>query len=59
MTDKTPEELYQERNKRVSEAVRLQIPHRVPIVLSFGYFPAKYAGITCALTMTMTGAGSP
>jgi hypothetical protein len=45
---KTPDELYRERLKRVEDAIQLKIPDRVPIALSLGYFPAKYAGITCA-----------
>jgi hypothetical protein len=44
---KTPEELYKERAKRVEDAIQLKVPDRVPIVLSLGFFPAKYAGITC------------
>ena len=44
---KTPQELYQEREKRVADAIRLTIPDSVPISTILGYFPAKYAGITC------------
>lgn len=44
--DKAPEELYQEREKRVNETIRLQVPDRVPVMSLFGFFPAKYAGIT-------------
>ncbi|MBN2240725.1 MAG: hypothetical protein JW712_13200 [Dehalococcoidales bacterium] len=47
MEEKSKEQLFQEREKRVSEAVQLKVPDRVPIEMSFGYFPAKYAGITC------------
>ncbi len=47
MTEKTTEQLYQEREKRVSDAIQLKIPDRVPIEMSFGYFPAKYTGVTC------------
>ena len=43
----TPGRLYQEREKRVNDAIQLQIPDRVPIVTTLGYFPAKYTGITC------------
>ena len=46
--DKTPDQLYRERLKRVEDAIQLKIPDRVPIALSLGYFPAKYGGITCA-----------
>ena len=45
--DKTPEELYREREKRVWEAVRLEVPDRVPLEIAFSYFPAKYTGISC------------
>ncbi len=45
--DKTPQELYQEREKRVSDAIELKIPDRVPVMLELSYFPARYAGITC------------
>jgi len=47
LAEKTTEELYQEREKRVSDAIQLKIPDRVPIEMSFGYFPGKYLGITC------------
>ena len=45
---KTPQQLYEERVKRVEDAIQLKKPDRVPIALSLGYFPAKYAGISCA-----------
>ncbi|UCG67350.1 MAG: hypothetical protein JSW12_10360 [Deltaproteobacteria bacterium] len=44
---KTPEELYQEREKRVTDTIHHKIPDRVPVMLELNYFPAKYAGITC------------
>jgi hypothetical protein len=44
---KTGAELYQERLKRLEDAIQLKVPDRVPIFVSFGYFPAKYAGVTC------------
>ena len=47
MAVKTTEQLYQERNKRVNDAIQLKVPDRVPIEMSFGYFPGKYTGITC------------
>ena len=49
MPEKTTEELFQERNKRVNDAIQLKIPDRVPIELSFGYFPARYTGIPCSV----------
>ena len=44
---KTPEELFKERSKRVEDAVQLKLPDRVPVAPNFGFFYAKYAGITC------------
>lgn len=49
--EKTPEELYQEREKRVSDAIQLKVPDRVPIAPFVGFFPAKYAGITAEEAM--------
>jgi hypothetical protein len=46
--NKSPEELYQERAKRVDDALNLRMPDRVPLEIAFGYFPARYNGITCA-----------
>ncbi len=46
--DKTGEQLYLEREQRIQNAIQLKMPDRVPIMLNLGYFPAKYAGITCA-----------
>ena len=45
--EKTAEQLYQEREKRVVDAIELKTPDRVPIVVSFDYFAAKYNGMTC------------
>ena len=44
--NKTPEELYQEREKRVLDAIALKKPDRVPILPLFSFFVAKYAGMT-------------
>jgi hypothetical protein len=33
--------------KRVTDAIQLKIPDRVPSITGMGYFPAKYTGITC------------
>jgi hypothetical protein len=46
-SDKTPEQLYEERIKRIDDATRIEVPDRIPIITSFSYFPAKYTGITC------------
>lgn len=45
--EKSQEEHYQERMKRIEDAVQLKIPDRVPTLVDFGYYAAKYAGITC------------
>lgn len=41
---KPPEELYEEREKRVRDAIELKEPDRVPVVLTMNYFPARYVG---------------
>jgi uroporphyrinogen-III decarboxylase len=43
---KTPEKFYQEREKRVLDAIALKKPDRVPILAMFGFFPARYSGMT-------------
>jgi hypothetical protein len=49
--EKSPEELYSERTKRVDDAIQLKVPDRVPVLLHFAFFPANYAGMTCAEAM--------
>ncbi len=44
---KTQEPGIKERTQRVEDALALKVPDRVPLVISFGLFPAKYGGITC------------
>ncbi|MBI4296471.1 MAG: hypothetical protein HY667_05085 [Chloroflexi bacterium] len=46
--NKSPEELYEERERRVREAIQLKEPDRVPVVLGMAYFPARYTGIQTA-----------
>ena len=48
---KTAAQLFEEREKRVNDAVALRAPDRVPILLLTGFFPAYYAGITCEEAM--------
>ncbi|HUT72179.1 MAG TPA: uroporphyrinogen decarboxylase family protein [Desulfatiglandales bacterium] len=48
---KTPEELYEERTKRVLDVVQLKVPDRVPFMPFFHFFHAKYGGITCQEAM--------
>lgn len=45
---KSPEELYEEREKRVRDVIQLKVPDRVPVCLAMGYFPARYTGVSCA-----------
>ena len=44
MPSKSPAELYEEREKRLRDAIELRIPDRVPVVLTTNYFPARYVG---------------
>ena len=44
---KTPVDLYREREQRVTDAIQLKKPDRIPVMLELSYFPAKYTGITC------------
>ena len=44
--EKTAEELYREREKRVLDAVALEKPDRVPLMVMFSFFPARYSGMT-------------
>jgi len=48
---KTPQDVYQEREKRLNDAIQLKVPDRVPIAPLFTFFAAKYAGITCQEAM--------
>ncbi|MBN1630462.1 MAG: hypothetical protein JW990_11905 [Thermoleophilia bacterium] len=38
--------LFQDRQKRFDDAIRLEVPDRVPLEINFGYFPAKYCGVS-------------
>jgi hypothetical protein len=42
----TPERLYIEREKRVTDAIERRVPDRVPIIVRFHFFPARYTGAT-------------
>ena len=44
--EKTAEQLYAEREKRVMDAILMKIPDRVPVQVSPAYFPARYVGLT-------------
>jgi hypothetical protein len=46
--DQTAAQLREEREKRITDAIHLRIPDRVPVICGMGYFPAKYVGIPCS-----------
>jgi len=46
--EKTARQIRQEREKRITDAIQLKMPDRVPIICAMGYFPAKYVGIPCS-----------
>ncbi len=45
--DKSPEQLYKERIKRVEDATQLKVPDRVPIMATPHFFPTNIAGVSC------------
>jgi hypothetical protein len=45
---KTVEQLRNEREKRVRDALELKIPDRVPVSVNTGVFAARYAGLTAS-----------
>jgi hypothetical protein len=49
--NKSPEALFEERERRVNDAVALKAPDRVPVMALSGFFPAHYGGITCETAM--------
>ena len=44
---KSARQLLGEREQRITDAIELRVPDRVPVQLFLMYFPAKYTGITC------------
>ena len=42
---KTPDQLYEEREKRVRDTIALKEPDRVPVDVRMTYFPARHNGI--------------
>ena len=44
--EKTTQELYKERTKRVMDAVALKVPDRVPFMPFISFFHARFGGIT-------------
>jgi hypothetical protein len=49
--DETPGRLYDEREKRVMDAIELRTPDRLPTIVRFHFFPARYAGATAEQLM--------
>jgi hypothetical protein len=47
----TAQRLYAEREKRVTDAIESRLPDRVPIIVRFHFFPARYAGTTVQAMM--------
>jgi hypothetical protein len=46
--EETGKQHFDERQRRIQDAIQLKVPDRVPVWLQdAGYFPAKYVGITC------------
>ena len=45
------EAAYKERARRVADVIQLKVPDRVPVVPSFGMFPALDNGYTCEEVM--------
>jgi hypothetical protein len=48
---KEAEQAYKARARRVADVIQLKVPDRVPIVPSFGMFPALDNGYTCEEVM--------
>jgi hypothetical protein len=46
--EKTIRQIRYEREKRITDAIHLRMPDRVPVISAIGYFAAKYAGIPCS-----------
>jgi hypothetical protein len=45
------EKAYRERVSRIKDAIQLKMPDRVPVILSVGFSPARYAGMTAREAM--------
>ncbi|RJR43840.1 MAG: hypothetical protein C4576_13905 [Desulfobacteraceae bacterium] len=43
----SPLTLLQQREGRIRDAIALKEPDRLPVMLIWGFFPARYCGITC------------
>ena len=40
--------LRREREQRITDAIKMRMPDRVPVISAIGYFAAKYVGIPCS-----------
>lgn len=45
---KTVQQLCAERDKRMTDAIQLRVPDRVPVAMNAGVFAARYAGLTAS-----------
>jgi hypothetical protein len=45
---KSAQQLQRERERRITAAINLEMPDRVPVGCELGFFVAKYAGIPCS-----------
>jgi uroporphyrinogen-III decarboxylase len=45
---RAPQELRREREQRITDAINLRIPDRVPVSCELGFFAARYAGMPCS-----------
>jgi uroporphyrinogen-III decarboxylase len=45
---RSPQELRREREQRITDAINLRIPDRVPVSCELGFFAARYAGMPCS-----------
>ncbi|MEE8396846.1 MAG: uroporphyrinogen decarboxylase family protein [bacterium] len=49
--EQSPEELYQERERRVRDAIELRVPDRVPLTPFYMFYPAFQAGMNAKQAM--------
>jgi len=45
--EKSSRRMFDERERRITDAIQLRVPDRVPVQFFLDYFPARYTGITC------------
>ncbi len=44
-TGKTPEQLYEEREKRITDVIQMRVPDKMPVFIRLHSFPVKYASL--------------